>query len=187
MLTGTSPSVMDSEIIASSLDDPEEFAALFDRHAATLYRYVSFRLGPELADDLVGETFLVAFRRRDAYDVSYRDAQPWLLGIATKLVTGHRRAEVSCYRALARQSARSGTRRRRRAADRLGLGVVALVVAGCSGAVAAGRFAPFLASVALDEVADAARRVAGPQPFTLRAAQEVDGGPRQHGDQSELG
>ncbi|MFB4293321.1 RNA polymerase sigma factor [Nonomuraea sp. ATR24] len=104
MVTDTSPTVVDSEIIAGSLDDPEKFAALFDRHAATLYRYISFRLGPELAEDLVGETFLIAFRRRDAYDSSYRDARPWLLGIATRLITGHRRTEVSRYRALERQS-----------------------------------------------------------------------------------
>lgn len=104
MVTDTSPAVVDSEIIAGSLDDPERFAALFDRYAGTLYRYISFRLGPELAEDLVGETFLIAFRRRDTYDVTYRDARPWLLGIATKLISGHRRTEVSRYRALERQS-----------------------------------------------------------------------------------
>jgi RNA polymerase sigma factor (sigma-70 family) len=103
MRTDASPVVVDSEIIARSLDDPEEFAALFDRSAPMLYRYISFRLGPGLTDDLVGETFLVAFRRREAYDLSYRDARPWLLGIATKLITGHRRAEISRYRAVERQ------------------------------------------------------------------------------------
>ncbi|WP_245642482.1 RNA polymerase sigma factor [Nonomuraea candida] len=102
-MTDTSPLVVDSEIITSSLDDPEQFATLFDRYAAMLYRYISFRLGPELADDLVGETFLIAFRRRAAYDISYREARPWLLGIATKLITAHRRTEVSRYRALERQ------------------------------------------------------------------------------------
>jgi RNA polymerase sigma-70 factor (ECF subfamily) len=103
MVTDTSH-VVDAEIIASSLDDPEKFATLFDRYATMLYRYISFRLGPELTEDLVGETFLIAFRRRGSYDVSYRDARPWLLGIATKLVTRHRRAEVSRYRALERQA-----------------------------------------------------------------------------------
>jgi RNA polymerase sigma factor (sigma-70 family) len=104
VVTDTSPLVVDAEIITRSLDDPEQFSALFDRYAATLYRYVSFRLGRELAEDLVGETFLIAFRRRHTYDIAYRDARPWLLGIATKLVTGHRRSEVSRYRALERQS-----------------------------------------------------------------------------------
>ncbi|GAA2209567.1 RNA polymerase sigma factor [Nonomuraea monospora] len=103
MVTDTSPITVDSEIIAGSLDDPERFSTLFDRYSGLLYRYISFRLGPELAEDLVGETFLIAFRRRDAYDVAYRDARPWLLGIATNLITGHRRTEVSRYRAMERQ------------------------------------------------------------------------------------
>ncbi|NUR84958.1 MAG: RNA polymerase sigma factor, partial [Nonomuraea sp.] len=93
----------DAEIIASSIDDPERFAAIFDRHSGPLYRYISFRLGPELAEDLVGEAFLIAFRRRRSYDPGYPDARPWLLGIATRLVTRHRRREVSRYRAMERQ------------------------------------------------------------------------------------
>ncbi|MEV6149811.1 sigma-70 family RNA polymerase sigma factor [Nonomuraea sp. NPDC052129] len=103
MVTDTSQ-LVDADIITSSLDDPEKFATLFDRYAAMLYRYISFRLGSELTEDLVGETFLIAFRRRGSYDVSYLDARPWLLGIATKLIIRHRRAEVSRYRALRRQA-----------------------------------------------------------------------------------
>ncbi|MEU7899741.1 hypothetical protein AB0B45_43695 [Nonomuraea sp. NPDC049152] len=38
-----------------------------------IYRYVSFRLAPEVAEDVVGETFLIAFRRRGAYDLAYGD------------------------------------------------------------------------------------------------------------------
>ncbi|WP_285706813.1 RNA polymerase sigma factor [Microtetraspora sp. NBRC 16547] len=103
-MTDTLDAVDDAGTIARSLDDPEAFAPLFDRYSTMLYRYVSFRLGAEVAEDLVGETFLIAFRRRGSYDLSYRDARPWLLGIATKLVTRHRRAEVSRYRALERQA-----------------------------------------------------------------------------------
>ncbi|WP_433367372.1 RNA polymerase sigma factor [Streptosporangium sp. CA-115845] len=103
MATDALNAVSDAEIIASSLNDPEAFAALFDSYHAMLYRYVSFRLGPEVAEDLVNEAFLIAFRRRRSYDLSYRDARPWLLGIATKLIARYRRAEVSRYRALERQ------------------------------------------------------------------------------------
>ncbi|WP_329086320.1 MULTISPECIES: RNA polymerase sigma factor [unclassified Streptosporangium] len=103
MVTDTLDAVDDAGTIAGSLDDPEVFAALFDRYSTMLYRYVSFRLGPEVAEDLVGETFLIAFRRRGSYDLSYRDARPWLFGIATKLITRYRRTEVSRYRALERQ------------------------------------------------------------------------------------
>jgi RNA polymerase sigma factor (sigma-70 family) len=92
----------DAALIESSLADPEAFAALFDRYSAMLYRYVSRRLGPEPAEDVVGETFLVAFSKRHRYDLEQQDARPWLFGIATKLVARHHRAEAARYRALRR-------------------------------------------------------------------------------------
>jgi len=60
------------------------------------------RLGPDAADDVVAETFLLAFRQRDRYDLDRPDARPWLYGIATNLISRHRRAEIRQYRALAR-------------------------------------------------------------------------------------
>ncbi|MBB4777731.1 RNA polymerase sigma factor [Actinomadura livida] len=92
----------DADLIRSSLADPEAFAALFDRYSAMLFRYVSRRLGPEAAEDIVGETFLAAFSRRHRYDAAQRDARPWLFGIATKLVARHHRTEAARYRALRR-------------------------------------------------------------------------------------
>ncbi|TDB83025.1 RNA polymerase sigma factor [Actinomadura sp. KC216] len=92
----------DADLIESSLLDPEAFAALFDRYSAMLFRYVSRRLGPEAAEDVVGETFLAAFSKRSRYDLAQRDARPWLFGIATKLVARHHRTEAARYRALRR-------------------------------------------------------------------------------------
>lgn len=92
----------DAGIIERSWHEPEQFAAVFDRHARPIHRYVSRRLGSALADDVVGETFLVAFRQRERYDLSRGDARPWLYGIASNLIRRHRRAEVRAYRALAR-------------------------------------------------------------------------------------
>jgi len=37
---------------------------LFRRHAPHIQRYVIRRLGPDAADDIVAETFLLAFRHR---------------------------------------------------------------------------------------------------------------------------
>ncbi|WP_328464139.1 RNA polymerase sigma factor [Actinoplanes sp. NBC_00393] len=76
---------------SSELDD---FAALFDRHAPYIHRYLARRLGDQQADDLVAETFLTAFRRRATFRPEQRDARPWLYGIATHLVAQHRRDEV---------------------------------------------------------------------------------------------
>ncbi|RBY93696.1 RNA polymerase subunit sigma-70 [Blastococcus sp. TF02-8] len=95
----------DAELMARSLDDPEAFAPLFDRHAATVHRYLGRRVG-DLADDLLSETFLVAFRRRASYRADHLEVRPWLLGIATNLVHGHVRTEQRRYRALAREAAR---------------------------------------------------------------------------------
>jgi RNA polymerase sigma-70 factor (ECF subfamily) len=81
----------DAAVIARSLADPERFALVFDRHAAAIHRYLTRRLGGDAADDLVGETFLTAFRRRASFDTGHRNALPWLYGIATRLVAQHRR------------------------------------------------------------------------------------------------
>ncbi|GIF18306.1 RNA polymerase sigma-70 factor (ECF subfamily) [Actinoplanes tereljensis] len=94
--------VADQDLIRSSVSQPETFGQIFDRHAATIHRYLARRVGSSLADDLTAETFLVAFRRRDKYDMSYPDCQPWLYGIAANLLRGHQRAEIRQYRALAR-------------------------------------------------------------------------------------
>ncbi|MGW1815140.1 RNA polymerase sigma factor [Streptomyces sp. NPDC002125] len=92
----------DSEVIARSVEEPELFARLYDRHAADIHRYTARRLGEGAADDITAETFLVAFRTRGRYDTSHRLARPWLYGIAANLIGRHRRAEVRALKALAR-------------------------------------------------------------------------------------
>jgi RNA polymerase sigma-70 factor (ECF subfamily) len=94
--------VADAELIRQSRGDPEIFATLFDRHAPALHRYIVRRLGDSLADDVVAETFLAAFRRRERYDTARADARPWLYGIAANLIGRHHRVEIRSYRALAR-------------------------------------------------------------------------------------
>src|SRR5215467_10378414 len=98
----TTPECDDAALIAQSLQAPESFGELFDRHAPAIFRYVTRRLGPDAADDIVAETFLTAFRHRHRYDTAHPDAGPWLFGIATKLIGRHRRDEVRFFRAVAR-------------------------------------------------------------------------------------
>jgi RNA polymerase sigma-70 factor, ECF subfamily len=92
----------DAALIELSRHAPERFGVLFDRHAPEISRYISRRLGPDAADDLVAETFLVAFRKRGHYDMACPDARPWLYGIATRLIGRHQRNEVRFFRAIAR-------------------------------------------------------------------------------------
>jgi RNA polymerase sigma-70 factor (ECF subfamily) len=92
----------DATVVARSRNDPEQFAILFTRHAPALKRYVIRRLGQEPAEDIVAETFTVAFQRLTSYDLTHGDARPWLYGIATNLIGRHRRREIGLYRALSR-------------------------------------------------------------------------------------
>ncbi|MFJ8112628.1 RNA polymerase sigma factor [Streptomyces sp. NPDC096132] len=92
----------DAVLMAASLDEPERFAVLFDRHAPTIHQYVARRLGRDAADDVTAETFLTAFRIRARYDSERAGVRPWLYGIAAKLISRHRREEVKALRLLAR-------------------------------------------------------------------------------------
>lgn len=92
----------DNEILLRSLDEPECFAALFDRHSDEIFRYLARRLGPDVAEDATAETFLTAFRKRHRYDTSRLDVRPWLYGIATNIISEHRRAERRHQRAMER-------------------------------------------------------------------------------------
>lgn len=92
----------DAAEIELSLRQPERFAAIFDRYAGQIHRYVARRIGSAAADDIVADVFLTAFRRRSHYDTGQVTARPWLYGIATNLISRHRRSEVRMYRALAR-------------------------------------------------------------------------------------
>jgi RNA polymerase sigma-70 factor (ECF subfamily) len=92
----------DATLIERSVAEPDLFRLVYERHAGALHRYAARRIGPDAADDVVAETFLVAFRRRARYDARRPVAGPWLYGIASNLIARHRRAEVRMYRAYAR-------------------------------------------------------------------------------------
>lgn len=92
----------DASVIERSCDDPDVFAVLFDRYADDIHRYAARRLGTEAADDLMAETFVIAFQRRRRYDLSRPKALPWLYGIVTNLIGRHRRAEARRLRAMSR-------------------------------------------------------------------------------------
>ncbi len=92
----------DAEIIKASFEHPGHFGTVYDRHAGTVFRYLVRRVGRDTADELLGETFRVAFEHRASYDGSRPNARPWLYGIASNLVAKHRRTEGRRTRATAR-------------------------------------------------------------------------------------
>ncbi|MEV0092472.1 RNA polymerase sigma factor [Streptomyces sp. NPDC050738] len=96
------PADSDASVVERSCDEPELFAVLFDRHSDDIHRYAARRLGTEAADDLMAETFVIAFQQRRRYDLTRPHALPWLYGIVTNLISRHKRAEARRLRALAR-------------------------------------------------------------------------------------
>ena len=50
--------VANAAVIEGSLRDPEQFAVLFDRHAPRIHRHLARRVGRQVADGLLDETFL---------------------------------------------------------------------------------------------------------------------------------
>jgi RNA polymerase sigma factor (sigma-70 family) len=92
----------DADVIRDSIREPGRFGEIFDRYAGDILRYVSARLGADLAEDVTAETFLAAFRGRGAYDLSRTSARPWLYGIAVRQIGKRRRAESRYRQALSR-------------------------------------------------------------------------------------
>lgn len=91
------------------MHEPAVFGELFHRHAPRLHRYVARRAGGTVADDVISETFLIAFERRDRFDLAQDDARPWLFGIATNLIHRHRIAEARALRTTERFVSGSAT------------------------------------------------------------------------------
>src|ERR1700684_1138276 len=67
----------------------KRFDDLFDQHYAAVRAYVARRsVAAGSIDDVLSETFLVAWRRIDTVPV---DGLPWLLGVARRVVDNQRR------------------------------------------------------------------------------------------------
>jgi RNA polymerase sigma factor (sigma-70 family) len=101
-MTPTTPS--DAAVIRRSLRQPEEFEALFERHAGSVLRYLQLRVGYALAEELMAETFVRAFDARRRFETKRASALPWLYGIASNLIRMHFRTEerrLRAYRAAA--------------------------------------------------------------------------------------
>ena len=121
----------DAELLARAATEPELFGVVFDRHFATIHRYLERRIGRDGADELSGEVFRIAFEQRRRFRPVHESALPWLYGLATNLMLKRWRGER------ARRGRSSGSRRRRETAtateahdDRIA--ATAARAAGCS-------------------------------------------------------
>ena len=99
----------DGEAIRASLQMPEAFEPVFDRHYGAIYEYLARRVGPDTGAELASEVFTIAFARRHDFEADADNARPWLYGIATNL---------------ARRQARTWRRRKRAGQRAVGGNVV---------------------------------------------------------------
>lgn len=69
----------------------EQFTALYTAHARRVFLYAARHVGADHADDVVADTFTVAWRRLS--DVPAEAPLPWLLVVARNTVSNTRRAQ----------------------------------------------------------------------------------------------
>jgi DNA-directed RNA polymerase specialized sigma24 family protein len=72
-------------------DPAGNFDALFAAYHADVLAYVVRRTSLASAEDVLAETFLVAWRRADRVPT---DPLPWLLGVARRVLANQRRGEL---------------------------------------------------------------------------------------------
>lgn len=87
--------------VAQPPPDPADLGAMFDAYARDLLRYAGQRVGEQIAEDVVAQTFLVAYEQRHRYDGTRGAMLPWLYGICGNLLRRHHRTEVRALRAVA--------------------------------------------------------------------------------------
>lgn len=77
--------------IEPGADAVDHFSALFESLAPRVYAYARRHVGAEGAEDVVSETFLVAWRRRGELP---DELLPWLLVVARKTIANRRRSDA---------------------------------------------------------------------------------------------
>ena len=85
--------------------DADAFGTLFDSCAKAVYNHAFRLIGDwSAAEDVMAQTFLEAWRSRERIASGGGSLRPWLLGIATNLARGHRRASRRQVAALLRMA-----------------------------------------------------------------------------------
>jgi len=69
----------------------DRLTGIFRRYADQVHAYAVVRAGPQVAADVVADTFLIAWRR---LDVVPQEPLPWLLGTARRVSAMHRRTRA---------------------------------------------------------------------------------------------
>jgi RNA polymerase sigma-70 factor, ECF subfamily len=90
------------------MSDDRDAARIFDElfvaHYSEVLGYILRRVALSCAEDVLAETFLVAWRRADSVP---DDALPWLLGVARRALANQRRGDLRRRALTSRLKARS--------------------------------------------------------------------------------
>lgn len=84
----------EADLVRGARSDADAFAALYRRHAPAIARYLRRRVAdPEVARDLVAETFLAALERIGRYRPTRAPFRAWLYRLASTRVSRWARRE----------------------------------------------------------------------------------------------
>ncbi|GAA4181130.1 sigma-70 family RNA polymerase sigma factor [Streptosporangium oxazolinicum] len=72
-------------------DDSQRFTTMYDECRQRVWAYVVSQAGRQIADEVVSETFAIAWRR---FDDIPEPALPWLLGVARNVLRDNIRAGI---------------------------------------------------------------------------------------------
>ena len=76
------------------MDEQAEFRDLFQRNYEDLLRFVERRAHPLVAEDVVAEVFLIAWRRLQDVPADPGQARPWLFAVAQRTLANQLRGDA---------------------------------------------------------------------------------------------
>jgi RNA polymerase sigma-70 factor, ECF subfamily len=84
------------------MNSAQEFSEFYQRRYDAVLRYAMRRCDPETARDVAADTFLVAWRRRTAVPADPGQEEPWLYGVARRVLANAERSRRRAQRVAAR-------------------------------------------------------------------------------------
>jgi RNA polymerase sigma-70 factor (ECF subfamily) len=84
----------DETVAWAMAGDRESFAALVREHGQAVHAYLARRAGRGVADELLAEVWLRAWRSRASYDIGWAGPRPWMYGIARNVLRAHWRVRA---------------------------------------------------------------------------------------------
>jgi RNA polymerase sigma-70 factor (ECF subfamily) len=97
------PDLSDAELIVVSVVDPEAYCLLYDRWAEPLLSFIYRRVGnPEVAADLLAETFATVFEKRSKFRDSGGSGSAWIYTIASNQIARYYRRRTVELKAVER-------------------------------------------------------------------------------------